>query len=66
MDEVFVLDNPPLPDEFIVKELILPVMSDILITAFEPLFDEFETLVFVLDKIPLPPLTISKETIVPT
>ena len=67
MEDVFSLDKVPDPPDVNVRELTLPVILVIAITALEPLEDEeFETLVFVLDKIPLPPFVIVRETIVPT
>ena len=67
MEDVFSLDNAPDPPDVNERELTLPVILLIAITALEPLEDEeFETLVFVLDKIPLPPFVIVRETIVPT
>ena len=67
MEDVFSLDKVPDPPDVNVRELTLPVILLIAITALEPLEDEeFETLVFVLDKIPLPPLAMVRETIVPT
>ena len=67
MEDVFSLDNAPDPPDVNERELILPVILLIAMTALEPLEDEeFETLVFVLDKIPLPPSVIVRDTIVPT
>ena len=67
MEDVFSLDNVPDPPDVNERELTLPVILLIAITALEPLEEEeFETLVFVFDKIPLPPLAMVRETIVPT